>query len=164
MWGEMIDNPIILIAAIFAGYGILLVGLALLVGPMRRDIAVRAEALLADPSTKPESRERVNMLVDTCMSFHVGLILPVAAFGVLFDELLRRPRPKAHPLHDDPRYLALVGRYFASILAANPLAAIVSVPVIVFCALIGRAFGQESFKEGVEEPLERASVAVGCPA
>lgn len=151
-------DSMLLILAIPAGYGVVLIGLAIVVHPLRRSMMIIAENMLADQPISDHTRARVNQLLDTCMSFRVGLILPLAVIGVVIDDLLHRMTPPS--TENDARYHALVKRYFVSILAANPIAALISIPLMLFSFLVHVLRGDESIREAVEEPVVRASSAI----
>jgi hypothetical protein len=160
MEAAMNSSAIILIIAIPAIYGVILVGLAVLVRPLRYQIVDIGEAILADPNVREAGRERVNRLLDTCMSFRVGLLIPVAAIGVIIDDILRRDQPQT-PLQTDYRFHELLWRYFVSILAANPVMALVTVPLIIVCSIAHQLLrGDDGLRGAVEEPVIRASGAV----
>lgn len=153
------SDTILLVLGLPAAYGALVLGLAVLLQPLRREMVRIAEAMLADNKVNAESRRRINQLLDTCISFRVGLTLPFAIIGVIIDDMTHRvpPPPK---IAQDPRYHAIVKRYFLSILGVNPLAAMISIPLIAISLVAHKLKGADSFREAVEEPVVRASGAI----
>jgi hypothetical protein len=150
------------VALILIGYAATLVLLAVLTQPLRLRMVTLSNAMLRDKRLTVEQRLRLNFLVDTCMSFRVGLLLPVAA-TVSILRMVLGDEPKLETggrLFNDTRYHSLVLCYFVSILAANPLAALVSVPLLCVGFLIAWLSNKANAKAAVEEATLMASASL----
>lgn len=151
---------VLIILGIPAAYGILVIGSTLLAWPIRRDMVALAEDILKEHKWNEEERETVNFVLDSCMSFAMGLALPIAIVAATFDTLLGK-KTETTRLDNDPRFGALTWRYFVSILAANPLAALVTLPLMVVSfAVFAACDGASAPLHAVEEPLKRAGGVV----
>jgi len=139
-------------------YLALLATLTAVVHPLRRKMFFEAEALLADERYDGESKEHIDNLLDTCMSFRVGLRLPLAFVASIMVDLLRLPRPSP-PYEDlsyDARYHKVFLLYVASISAANPLALIVWFPLMIIGFSVHLAC-RGNVRDAVEEPVLTAA-------
>jgi hypothetical protein len=147
---------VLIILGIPAAYGLLIVGATLLVFPFRRDLATLAEDILRESKWNADERKTVNFMLDTCMSFAIGLALPIGIIAATLDVLLRKPIELTR-LDADGRFDGMLWRYFVSILAANPLAAFVTLPLMAVSFAIFVAYdGPSAPLRAVEEPLKRA--------
>lgn len=149
-------NPV---AAILMGYALSLVALAYLVQPLRRQLVLIGEQIITDPGCTTGDRERANRMMDNCMSFKVGLVLPFAAIAVMLDVFLKKDGGDSHE-PADPRLHQMMIPYFASVLAANPIFALLALPLIAAGVLVSLAKGTVRPREVAEEPVLRASEAV----
>jgi len=146
--------------ALAAGYVAVLVVLACALHPLRVGMFMIAKELLAEPQWEEHEREDVRRLLGTSFSFRVGLVLPAAFVGSAMDTLLGRDTafPREYQrLGNDPRYHKIVERYFASVLAANPLVAPVTIVLMVGDWLLDVLKGERRLRQSLEEPVRRAS-------
>ncbi len=143
-------------------YIVLVATLAFAVHPMRREMILLGEELLADPALKPRHRDAINLLMDTCMSFRVGLLLPVAVLSVLADEVLKREVhvPGDDSLMNDPRFDRFLTRHILSIAAINPIATAIAMVLMIPTVAYSFAIGRDRTRAIVEEPLLRASATM----
>jgi hypothetical protein len=154
------------VLAIALGYPALVAALAVAAQPMRRGMFALAESMLAEPDWRKDERDEINQLMDTCMSFRVGALLALAAIGVMTDCLLGRPVRSdraADRLWNDRRFHRLVGRYLVSVLAANPIVAVVSLPLLGVSRLVVSICDREDGRIGIDEPVVRAANGVANP-
>jgi hypothetical protein len=159
---NLLSSPVVLA---LVGYAGLVLMLAVLAQPMRLRMVAIAESILSEPHWNKAQRDEVNSLLDTMDCLKTAIIFPLAVvmstIVVVFG--LELPRDKAiERLAKDDRFHQLAGRYFLSLLAANPLAAVVTIPLIVISAPLCAFFGNKSgtFKDVVEAPVFKASTAV----
>lgn len=157
--------PAYYVALGFAAYAIIHIGLALAMGGRRQEMVRIGESILADTKVSQDGKEAINHLLDTCMSFKVGLLVPIAAGAALFDILLGTPH-KPDEFENDARFHRLLRLFFCSVLAANPIFAMLSVPIMLI-GLVASLFCAEPEKSGtgrftsvLESPMLRASAAV----
>ena len=156
---QILTGPV---AIMLVGYALGMISLAFAVQPMRLAMVRSIDDMLSETNWTKQQRERLFMLRDHNMSFMVGLIVPLAAVGMIIDELLNRNGGHDDDRLDrDPRYAKNVMRFFASVAAANPLAALASVSFMVISVLIGLAFQKNKsartvVDEAIEEPTLRA--------
>lgn len=144
------------------GYVVVAAVLALVVHPLRVHMVSVAEKMLAEGRWNAEERAKINQLLDTCMSFRVGLAMILAVVAVTAEDLLGRERavPKARiRLVADPRFHVLLRLYFLSALAANPLATLVVVPLMIVSGVVEKLTGG-SINQVVEEPSLRAAASI----
>jgi hypothetical protein len=147
------------LAMALLGYAVLVAMLALALHPLRKRMFRTAESILAEGQWSADERARVNHLMDTCMSFRVGAIMPIAVISVILDDLLRREVRSTKSrtrLHRDHRFHQVIAIYLLSVMAANPLASAVTLPLLVLSAIIDKLMGQATVREVVEEPTLRA--------
>lgn len=117
-------------------------GLALAAFPSRIRMTQLAEAMLAETHWTERERWEINNLLDTCLSFRIGFAVPFAITTSIFSIVSgsrRNPKEKLLRLFGDRRFDRIVIFYFISILAANPFAMILSIPlafVSVFISLL----------------------------
>jgi hypothetical protein len=166
---EQTMNPGILIGAAFALYALVHIGLNLAMRRARIEMVELAEQILADPAVSDAGKYEVNHVLDTCMSFKVGAIVPIAVIGVFIDEVRGAPEP-ADEFAGDTRFTRLLLLYYASVLAANPLLAIVSIPIALVGTFITATIGSlgdtakstmhERVVTAFEAPLLKASEQV----
>lgn len=155
---EILTGPI---AVVLAAYAVGMIALAFAIQPLRMKLVETIDEMVAEPGWSDSDREQLFTLRDYNMSFLVGLLLPVAAIGAIADTILngeKAEEPKG--LDADPRYAQCVWRFFASVAAANPIAAIVSIVLMIVLLVISLAFKHKSPRtlvdEAVEEPTLRA--------
>ena len=154
--------PVILL---MAGYLAVVAILAFVAHPLRRRMIEIAEEMLAEPSLAPVNRDRINHLLDTCMSFRVGLRLPFAILSQIIDDFLRLPlhrSPSQKELMKDERYTQLLGRYSLSVLAANPLAAIATSILIIPGAIIHVVMRGTNQRDGIRRTVEQPVLAASA--
>jgi uncharacterized membrane protein (DUF441 family) len=157
--GTILASPL---AVALIGYVILVTALALAAHPMRIRMVELVEDILAEPQWNAAERLRLNQLLDTCMSFRVGLMVVVAALSVIVDVALGRveePPASTARLRKDARYHSIVVRYFVSVLAANPIAAVAAVPLMIM-ALIAEQMIGGTMRAAVEEAALKASASL----
>ncbi|KFG90765.1 hypothetical protein BV98_001477 [Sphingobium herbicidovorans NBRC 16415] len=105
----------------------------------RKRMLVLAAELQHDKRANQADIDRVDFLLDTAMSWKVGVLLPIAIIGLLSDVALKRDvNGSKHWMSKDPRAGELAFHFFVSVAAANvPMACInaillgVSLPLIV---------------------------------
>jgi hypothetical protein len=159
----LVDLALTPLGIFLFGYAGLITVLAVLVQPMRLRMTEISNTLLATPGLKPAMREKVNGLIDTCMSFRVGLILPIAIVSVITDEILEGDscKPQTHQLSDNSEYHKMLLMYLVSILVANPIMSFVNVPLLIFGAIVHSITdGWKEAVDGVELPVLKAATNV----
>jgi len=157
-------NPMLFVGAAFALYAFVHVALAYAARDLRIEMVRIAEEILSDSAVSDAGKDRVNHLLDTSISFKVGILIPFAAVGVMFDMLLRRA-PERDEFGGDARFHRFVRRYFASVLAVNPVFAVISIPLMMLLPLWELLCGKPVAKRdrmvtALEAPMLRASAAV----
>lgn len=153
---QILTGPI---AIMLVGYALGMIALAFAVQPMRHAMVRSLDEMLTETKWNKHEREHLYMLRDHSMSFLIGLLVPLAAVGMISDELLNRSDDHdSDRLAQDPRHAKNVLRFFASVAAANPLAAIVSVSFMVVSILIGLAFQKKSARSVVDEAIEEPTL------
>jgi hypothetical protein len=160
---DILTSPVAFALTLYVVVAILLNQLA---HPIRLKLVDSAEEFLREKKWNAQQRDELNLLLDTCMSFRVGLLVPVGVVSIVIDETLRRPiecSPSQIELSNDPRFDSLLGRYFVSIAAANPIAAVVSVILMALGMIITVPFGA-SIRSLMEWPVLRASAGMAGSA
>lgn len=155
----MSDNTMMYLFLGFAVFSALYICISLSMRNFRLRLVDIAEELLADKSLSRETKDDINHLIDTCMSYKVAFFLPLAALASAADTILGINHP-TEELDDDERYHDLVGRYFVSVIAANLIFAPVAILSVLLFGLVDLLFGRNSKVEFVEQPALRASHAV----
>lgn len=156
---QILTSPI---AMLLLGYALAMVVLALLIQPTRLKLIASIDAMLVEERWSDEQRGSLYALRDHSMSFLIGLLVPVAVVSVILDDILGRDSDLSHgdELSRDPRYIGCVWRFFLSLAAANPLAALASISLMLVSFVIGLAFKRKPARaladEAVEEPTLRA--------
>jgi hypothetical protein len=121
------------------------------------------ENLLAEPQWKRAQRDEVNNLLDTMDSLAHSLIFPIAlivgAGMVVFGYELPRDK-NLEQLSKSDTFNELTTLYFVSLLGSNPLATLVTIPLILICTPIMLLGYRGSFAESVEKPVLQASTVV----
>lgn len=156
-WADTLAS-VMPIVMVFVVYAATVVVCNLAAQPLRRRMFALINELL-HAHEGPADQAKLNYFMDSCMSTRVAVLVPIAAFSVFFDLLMGREMPAQarNGLRADSRFHDVLGMYFISVLAATPLAAVLTVPVI-FLILIAKAFmGGGDIKETVEEPALRAA-------
>lgn len=159
---SILSSPLGLVVIVY--FTAAIVG-ALLVHPMRRGMVRLARDLLDEERWSDDQRAAINLLIDTCMSFRVGVLIPIAAINMVGDELLERKvsvHAEMERLWAEPRYHSLFSRYVVSIFVANLFAGAVSLVLVPIaggiCAMIRSHRSQGgSLRSVIEESVYRAS-------
>lgn len=152
---EVVTGPI---AIMLVGYVVLMIAIAFLVQPTRMRLVATIDEMLSEDRWNDADRARLFKLRDNSMSFLVGLIVPIAVLSVIIDDLLGRVGHHDDELSRDPRYAQCVWRFFASLAAANPLAAVVSISLMIVSIVVGLAFRHKPTKELVDEAVEEPTL------
>lgn len=143
------------------GYSALMIVLAIVVYPLRRKMFSLAEELIGSGKLDQSGRAELNMLLDDCMSFRMGLLLPIAIIASIADDIIGRKFEinidKA--LLEEQKFHHIILIYIISILAANPIAAFFSIPLAAISILVNLIFGKNTLTDAVEEPVIRLSFA-----
>lgn len=158
------------IAFALVGYVVIAIVLAIAVRPLRLQLVDVVEAMLDEKHWTERQRVSLNSLVDHSMSFCAGLALPLAVISVTIDEILNRPiviRETEQALHDDPRFDHAMRLFIVSLAAANPLAALLTmvllVPSMLLTSLVKAAERRPNVIDMVEVSALRAASAVQTP-
>jgi hypothetical protein len=143
------------------GYGLLMIAIAIAIYPIRKNMFSLSEDLLKLKNLTESDKRKINLLLDSCMSFRIGVIVPIAIIGVISDRIVGvKPVTKSSSvLLDDQRYHKIIVMYFLSILAANPLVGLITVPLVFVSVLTDTLIGRTTVRESVEEPIIRASLS-----
>lgn len=150
------------LAVALAAYVLAMIMPAFLVQPLRVKPVGSIHAMLAEHVRSDEQRGNLYTLRDHSMSFLVGPLVPVAVVSVIVDDVLGREpdQPEDDELARDPRCVRCVLRFFVSLAAANPLAAIVSLSLMAGSFVISLATKRKPARalvgQAVEEPTLRA--------
>lgn len=147
------------VLAAFAALSALYVTTSFSMRRFRVRLVQSGEQLLSDKRLSDESREEINHLLDTCMSFKVALAMPIACIGAAADSILGRKYDNSE-LDDNELFHSLVERYFVSVLAANLLFAPVAVISVLLFGVVDFLFSKGRSVEFLEQPALRASHAV----
>lgn len=157
---EILTGPI---AMMLVGYVIIVVILAYALDPLRTKLADDLCDMLDEEKWNEEQRAELSLIAQRATSFVVGLALPIAVISVILDDVLKRPDRRSdwqQELADDPRFVSIVLRFCASVLGTNPLAALVTIPLMITSVCIQLAFrgasARDVMDEAVEEPTLRA--------
>lgn len=157
---EILTGPI---ALMLIGYVVLMVALSYVVQPLRESMVLLSEEMLDDTKWTDGQRDEINLIIGASMSFRIGLIMPLAVLSMLVDTLLDRkpvPTEEQAQLEADPRFDAVMWRFFVSAAAANPLAAVPTIGLMAVSIVFGLAFARRSprsvVETTVEEPMIRA--------
>lgn len=165
MTATLVDILVSPLGLALIGYvGVVLV-LAAAVHPVRMHMVDTANEMLDEGHWNAAERAKINHLLDTCMSFRVGVLLVVAAADVILDIILHREvesPSSASRLRKDPRFHTMIRCFFLSVMAVNPLAFLVMQPLAVAFVVLEALRGRVAPRELVEEPAIRASAAVAC--
>lgn len=154
-----------IVLAIIGGYAALHIGLAFAMRGPRLRLAKRARQLLARPDLSEKDRDRVEHLLDTCMSFKVAFLIPIAAIAMVLEQVLGDPDPE----EGNPEVAHLVVRYLASVMAANPVFGALAAIILAMCLLAAniiqavrgsRPWDVGTLRRVMGGPLYRASHAV----
>lgn len=148
------SEPILLVVSL-AALALAIVGIQLAARRVRLTLVDAGEIVLADAAVSTDVKDWINDLLDTCMSFRVGLLLPFAILSVMADDVLGINQPDDSS-DGDERLHRLAGLYSLSVLAANPLAALINVPLLIVGLCVHLAFSRESPFEAAEESVEKA--------
>lgn len=144
------------------GYAALVVVLALILQPMRLRMIDTAEEMLAERHWNKDQRENINDLLDSCASIGASIALPVALVISIFAETLRLEPEQPiwlKRLGEDERFHALLNRYFVSLLGANPLIAMVTVPLMVLNVVVAAVVRSSTLRSAIEEPILKSATA-----
>lgn len=157
---EILTGPI---ALMLIGYVVFMVAVSYAVQPLREQLVLLSEDMLDDGRWSDTQRDEINLMVGASMSFRVGLIMPFAVLSLLIDTLLDR-KPVASKeqaeLEADPRFEAMTWRFFVSAAAANPLAAVPTVALMIVAIVSGLAFARRSPRSVVETAVEEPMIRV----
>lgn len=149
----------LIFVSIVAAYGALMLGLTVALRPLRLQLADIAERLLSDSKVSSDSRDDINLLLDTCLSFKVSVLFLLALCESILGDLLRHP-VEAHELEDDPRFHALVWRYFVSIAGINPIVLVFAIPIGILSLMVHSVTRKDPSRHAVEDPVLVAARAM----
>lgn len=156
----LLFNPL---TAVLAGYLFVAIALTAIAQPMRRTMVDLAEELMLDPHLTKEDRDYVQKLIDRSMSFHVALVLPVAIVASTAEAILNPPAAMRSGVSDrlrgHPSFHRVLVRYFASILATNPILAVFSIVLMGLTLILEIIFcrNHSHMRETMEAPVMRAA-------
>lgn len=145
----------ILFVAIAAYGAVLIVGL-LLGGGLRTRLVELVAEFDDEQNWNDEERRELDWMLASCTSSAVGMLLPIAsAFTAASFILGAESPPDAVPrrLEQDPRFEELVGKYMGSVMLANPLAALLSMPFLLLTWLVVAARGKLDVMRALEKPV-----------
>lgn len=155
---EIITGPI---AIALVAYAVGMIALAFLVQPVRLSLVATIDEMLNEPKWNEEQRKQLFNLRDHSMSFLIGLLIPIAVVSVMADEVLGRSEeraPSEEELMADARYPDLVWKFFVSLAAANPIAAVASVLLMIISAVVALAFRRKPARSIVDETIEEPTL------
>lgn len=138
------------------GYAAFVVVVQLALQPLRLQMVDLAEEMLAEGHWNKDQRDRLTLLVDHCASLSFSLVLPVAfVVSILIDIIgVHQPlTPSRKRLVADPRYQTLLRRFFISLLGANPIAAVVTIPLMAINMLVQAVRSRKGYQLAIEEPI-----------
>lgn len=143
------------------GYGVVMIALAIAIYPIRKNMFSLSEELLRLKNLTESDKLKINLLLDSSMSFRIGMIVPIAVIGVISDRIIGiKPQIKTSvTLLNEKRYHKIIVMYFLSILVANPLAALITIPLVFLSIVTDKLIGKTTVRESVEEPIVRASLS-----
>ena len=143
------------------GYGVIMIALAIAIYPIRKNMFSLAEELLKLKSLTESDKRKINLLLDSCMSFRIGMMVPIAIIGVISDRVIgiKMPDKASTQLLNEEKYHKIIAMYFLSILVANPLAGLITLPLVFVSILTDKLIGKTTVRESVEEPIVRASLS-----
>lgn len=143
---SILTSPVVLALLAFAAS---MIALAYAAQPMRLHMVQLGESMLRERRWNKDQREEINFLLDTMDSGWVAVVLPIAILLATICSLLGIEPPKNKALEvlsKDERFFALNWRYFVSLLAANPLVALVTIPLGIIGALKPPSVSQWAFR------------------
>lgn len=158
------------IIAILVG-GIVLRALVLrLVFPLRVILFDRANDILDSPDLRETEREFVNHLLDTYDSFDSGWIVPSALWRSIVRERARAPIRRhrfrdihytSQPLPTLERPASLVLPYCVSVLAANPIAILATIALLVPFFIVAAVRWHEAPKAAIKDAAQEFAAGRG---
>jgi hypothetical protein len=157
---DILTGPI---ALMLIGYVVVMVALSYAVQPLRERLVILSEQMLDETHWSDAQRDEIELMVTASMSFRVGLIMPIAVASIMADTILDRkvaPVGEQAELEKDPRFEAMTWRFFVSAAAANPLAAIPTVALMLVSIIVGLAFAKRSSRSVVETTVEEPMIRV----
>jgi len=146
-------NPISVALAAYIAIAILL---ALVTQPVRLRMVDLGNELLADGRTPGPLKAEVLYLMRRSMSMRVAALVPVALLSSMLDDILGREVAEDDGALDDPRFEGFLIRYLASILACNPLLAIVSILLAPISMVVHAVMRGGAARVSLEGSLLRA--------
>jgi hypothetical protein len=159
-FSSLLTSPVVLV---LLGYAGLVVALAFALQPMRLRMIRLGEALLAERRWNRAQKEEINDLLDTMDSLKQAIVFPIAIVVgtgmVVFGHEIPRNKD-LEQLAKNEAFDELTTLYFLSLLGANPLVALITIPLIIICVPIMLVAGRGTFMETVEKPVLHASTAV----
>jgi hypothetical protein len=148
---------------LIVGYFALVLLLAVAVHPLRRRMVALGEEILHQQGTSNEKRARINGVLDRSMSFWTAWLLPLAILNVLIDATLGRVRVEPAQVHRHDKMSELVNLSFLSMFAANPIAAVISIPLMAIGVVVFVVLAKNNripLRDAAEEPILRAAAAL----
>lgn len=153
---EILLTPL---AMILVGYALFAAILALAVHPLRVRLVTLCEEFLAEKRWNDVERAELNGLIDTAMSFKAGAMMIPAGLAAILDKALGKEPPciEEHARLDrDPRFDKVIAFYVLSVLAANPFAAVIAIPILIVAVAMDLLLGQGGSTNLVEDTALRA--------
>src|SRR4051812_16650918 len=141
---------------ILLGYAAFVVLLQVALQPMRLRMVDLAESMLAEGHWNKDQREQINLLLDRCASLSISIMLPIAAATSLLMDVMgvdTHVPGWMRRLDEDERFHALISRFIVSVLGANPIAAMFTVPLMALSLLIGIVRSSRGYQRTIEEPI-----------
>ncbi len=138
------------------GYAAFVVVLQLALQPMRLQMVDIAEEMLSEGHWNKDQREDINTLLDGAASMAFSIVLPIAILVTILKDIIgvRTEVPQwMKRLAEDPRYHALIRRFCVSLLGANPLAAVITIPLIAVGTVVGLFVSRAGYQRAIEEPV-----------
>lgn len=123
-----------------------------------------AEEMLADDSLSEASRLEINNLLDTAMSFRVGILIPVAQILFCIHMVMRVPDEPDDQVSAHPKFNDLMLRYVLSNAGNNLPAGIVTLLLMPLVWMVGIACGDDDSWGEFEDSVFRLADRVGSTA
>jgi hypothetical protein len=156
---DLLTHPF---ALAIMGYGGLVVVLAIALQPLRLRMVDLAESMLAEGHWNQDQREALNTLLDTCASFGNAFLFPVVIVSALTSDVLREEVEApdwCKRLEEDERFQGLIWRYFVSLLAANPIVAVLSIALMLLHLFVAAISRVATLTVAFQQPVLRVSAA-----
>jgi hypothetical protein len=140
------------------GYAAVAALLTIAAHPLRVLLVQRVEEMLAEPKWDEHEREELNFVLDTCAAFRVGPIVVIVFLEMILRAIVGVEHKRENErLLDDDRFGRIVALYLLSVGAANPVAAIVAIPLVMILVVVSALFARDHVKVIAEESAVRVA-------